>query len=107
MERSKAILVDITKCIGCRACEQACKEIHGFPAASEAHLLTTAYTVVEEHGDRFVRRLCMNCQDPACASACLVGALKKTELGPVTYDRSKWYWLPLLSGGLPIQCAAI
>ena len=31
----------------------------------------------------------MNCQDPACASACLVGALKKTDLGPVTYDCSK------------------
>jgi formate dehydrogenase iron-sulfur subunit len=31
----------------------------------------------------------MNCQDPACASACLVGALRKTELGPVTYDSSK------------------
>jgi formate dehydrogenase iron-sulfur subunit len=89
MERSKAILVDITKCIGCRACEQACKEIHGFPTASETSLSTTAYTVVEEHGARFVRRLCMNCQDPACASACLVGALKKTGLGPVTYERSK------------------
>ena len=31
----------------------------------------------------------MHCQDPACASACLVGALKKTALGPVTYDKSK------------------
>ena len=89
MERSKAMLVDITKCIGCRACEQACKEIHGFSKESETHLSTTAYTVVEDHGDRYVRRLCMNCQDPACASACLVGALKKTSLGPVTYDKSK------------------
>lgn len=85
MERSKAMLIDITKCIGCRACEQACKEIHGFPKESEAQLSTTAYTVVEDHGERYVRRLCMNCQDPACASACLVGALKKTALGPVTY----------------------
>jgi ferredoxin len=33
--------------------------------------------------------MCMHCQDPACASACLVGALKKTALGPVTYDASK------------------
>jgi formate dehydrogenase iron-sulfur subunit len=89
MERSKAILVDITQCIGCRACEQACKTIHGFQEKSEAQLSTTAYTVVEEHDERFVRRLCMNCLDPACASACLVGALKKTALGPVTYERSK------------------
>jgi formate dehydrogenase iron-sulfur subunit len=89
MENSKAILVDITKCIGCRACEQACKELHGFPLATEAKLSTTALTVIEERGDKFVRRLCMNCHDPACASACLVGALKKTSLGPVTYEASK------------------
>jgi formate dehydrogenase iron-sulfur subunit len=89
MERTRAILVDITKCIGCRACEQACKESHGFPAETEAKLSPTALTVIEERGDKFVRRMCMHCQDPACASACLVGALKKTALGPVTYDGSK------------------
>ena len=89
MAKTKAILIDITKCIGCRSCEQACKQIHGFPMASEAKLSPTALTVVEDHGDRFVRKMCMNCQEPACASACLVGALKKTELGPVTYEASK------------------
>jgi len=89
MASTRAILIDITKCIGCRSCEQACKQIHGFPQETEAKLSTTAYTVVEERGDRFVRRMCMHCQDPACASACLVGALKKTADGPVTYDAAK------------------
>lgn len=89
MENSRAILIDITKCIGCRNCEQACKEVHGFPQETEAKLSPTALTVVEDHGDRYVRRMCMHCQDPACASACLVGALKKTAAGPVTYDGSK------------------
>ena len=56
---------------------------------SETKLSPTALTVVEERGDRFVRRMCMHCQDPSCASACLVGALKKTAAGPVTYDASK------------------
>ena len=89
MPRTRAILIDITKCIGCRSCEQACKELHGFPTQTEAKLSPTALTIVEDHGGRYVRRMCMNCQDPACASACLVGALKKTSLGPVTYDGSK------------------
>jgi formate dehydrogenase iron-sulfur subunit len=31
----------------------------------------------------------MHCESPACASACLVGAIKKTALGPVVYDKSK------------------
>ncbi len=89
MAATRAILVDITKCIGCRSCEQACKQIHGFPMSTENKLSPTALTIVEERGDRFVRRMCMHCQDPACASACLVGALKKTAAGPVTYDASK------------------
>jgi formate dehydrogenase iron-sulfur subunit len=89
MENTRAILVDITKCIGCRSCEQACKQLHGLPTKSEARLSDTALTVIEEHDGKFVRRMCLNCQDPACASACLVGALKKTALGPVTYDSSK------------------
>jgi formate dehydrogenase iron-sulfur subunit len=89
MERTRAILVDITKCIGCRSCEQACKEIHGFPKETEMKLSPTALTVIEEHGDKYVRRMCMHCQEPACASACLVGALKKTSAGPVTYEAGK------------------
>jgi len=89
MATTEAILVDITKCIGCRSCEQACKQIHGFPPDSETKLSPTALTVVEERGDRFVRRMCMHCQDPACASACLVGALQKTAAGPVTYDAAR------------------
>ena len=89
MEKTRAILVDITKCIGCRSCEQACKQIHGFPVETEARLSPTALTVIEEHGDKFVRRMCMHCDDPACVSACLVGALRKTATGPVTYDGAK------------------
>ena len=89
MENTRSILVDITKCVGCRSCEQACKQIHGFPLDTEAKLSPTALTVIEERGDKFVRRMCMHCQEPACASVCLVGALKKTAAGPVTYDGSK------------------
>jgi Fe-S-cluster-containing dehydrogenase component len=46
MERTRAILIDITKCIGCRSCEQACQEIHGFPKETELKLSPTALTIV-------------------------------------------------------------
>ncbi len=55
MRATRAILVDVTKCMGCRACEQACKLAHGLPEHSESRFSTTAYTVVEDHGDRYVR----------------------------------------------------
>jgi len=88
---SRALLFDVTRCIGCGACAQACKESHGFPGTGEeTELDATTYTVLLDKGDdRYLRRMCMHCVDPACASACPVGAFTKTELGPVTYDASK------------------
>ena len=89
MKNKKAILVDIKRCIGCQACEQSCQQVHGFPVEHQDHLSETALTVVDQEGDKFVRRMCLHCEEPACASACLVGALKKSALGPVTYDSKK------------------
>jgi formate dehydrogenase iron-sulfur subunit len=84
----RALLVDITRCIGCRACVSACQEAHGFPADDAATALgVKAYTAMVDHpGERHVRKLCMHCVDPSCASVCPVGALRKTKAGPVTYD---------------------
>ena len=89
----KAILYDSTLCIGCRACEGGCAERWGLPyndkVAAEEKISAHKLTAVETHGDRFCRRLCMNCLEPACVSVCPVGALEKTQLGPVTYDAAK------------------
>jgi Fe-S-cluster-containing hydrogenase component 2 len=57
--------------------------------AGEETISAHKLTAVETHGERYSRRLCMNCQQPACASVCPVGALQKTALGPVTYDADK------------------
>ena len=90
---SKAILYDSTLCIGCKACESGCAERWGLPyndkIAGEETISAHKLTAVETHGERYSRRLCMNCQQPACASVCPVGALQKTALGPVTYDADK------------------
>lgn len=90
---SRAILYDSTLCIGCRACEAACAARWGLPyddrVAAEEVLSAHKLTAVETHGDKFCRRLCMNCVQPSCASVCPVGALQKTALGPVVYDASK------------------
>jgi formate dehydrogenase iron-sulfur subunit len=89
MENKKALLIDIKRCIGCQACEQACQQAHAFPVEHKATLSATAFTVLQERGDKFVRKMCLHCEEPACASACLVGALRKTSLGPVVYDARK------------------
>jgi formate dehydrogenase iron-sulfur subunit len=90
---SKAILYDATLCIGCKLCERACAERNNLPydepVAAEAVQSAHKLTVVMSSGDKFMRRLCMNCQDPTCASVCPVGAFRKTADGPVTYDASR------------------
>jgi formate dehydrogenase iron-sulfur subunit len=83
------MLIDITKCIGCRQCEGACKLQNKLPDVEESKLSATAYTVVEDHTDRFVRRLCMHCKNPTCESVCPVGAFRRTKIGAVLYDAEK------------------
>ena len=90
---SKGILYDATVCIGCKMCEKACAEQHGLPydddIAAEQRQSEHKYTVVLNHDDKFMRRLCMNCLDPTCVSVCPVAALHKNILGPVVYDPSR------------------
>jgi formate dehydrogenase iron-sulfur subunit len=96
------VLVDTTRCIGCRACEVACSEYNEnfVPDVNNDNALekirdTSAkqYTVVNryttEKGAIFVKRQCMHCWQPACAAACLVNAMLKTRLGPVTWNGAK------------------
>ena len=84
---------DSTLCIGCKQCEQACAEQNKLrydeTIAAEQRQSDHKYTVVLTKGDKFMRRLCMNCEDPACASVCPVGALRKTAAGPVTYEENR------------------
>jgi formate dehydrogenase iron-sulfur subunit len=80
------ILTDVTRCVGCRACVYACKEINDLPRDEAQHLNSETWCVVEARAGLNVRRQCMHCLDPACVSVCPVGALEKHPEGPVTYD---------------------
>lgn len=102
------MLFDLTLCVGCRKCEWACRQANG-PADDtpiDAYDDKSAFnhsrrpnslslTVVnrfqsESPGEKstYVKKQCMHCFEPACASACLVGAYRKTRQGPVVYDES-------------------
>lgn len=93
MRKQKAILFDATQCVGCGTCYEACKEKNKLPETNKDflkdHLSANTFTVVEEYGDVYTRKMCMHCIDPACVSVCPVGALQKTDIGPVIYDSDK------------------
>lgn len=95
-----AVLVDTTICGGCRECEFACAEANGLPDpaedvdfSQERPTSETQWTVVNRYetddGEVFVRRQCMHCLRPACASACLTKAMQKTPEGPVVWREPK------------------
>lgn len=90
---SKGLLYDATMCIGCKACEQACAEKNKLPyteaIAAEDVQSDHKFTTVVTRDEKFMRHLCMNCADPACASVCPVGALRKTAAGPVIYEEDR------------------
>lgn len=109
---SRACLVDTTKCIGCRACQVACKEWNDLPAektecraesggyenppaySAKTYTRITFHEVLNAGGvlerSVFVKRQCMHCTRPACVSACPVAALEKADqTGAVVYDGSR------------------
>ena len=97
MTTSCAILTDTTLCVGCDECVAACKLQNelgkDLPRRWKRRiddLSSTRYTtILRRPGDHFVRQQCRHCVEPACVSACLVGALQKTPEGPVIYDSDK------------------
>ena len=91
-----AILTDTTKCIGCNECVLACKKVNHLKQDvprrwdSDDGLSARNWTsVIGRPDDKYVRKQCRHCLEPACVSACPVGAMHKTEIGAVVYDSSK------------------
>jgi Fe-S-cluster-containing dehydrogenase component len=97
-ENNLSLLTDVTKCIGCDKCVEACQQANDLPPEKPWRWLTkitdlssARWTTIKRvdgaDGDRFVRRHCRHCLEPACVEACIVGALQKSPEGPITYDR--------------------
>jgi formate dehydrogenase iron-sulfur subunit len=97
MSVQKAILTDTTLCTGCDKCVEACKEEKGLGKDTPQRwkqriddLSSTRYTtMIQRPGNRFARKQCRHCLEPACVSVCLVGAMQKTPEGPVVYDTER------------------
>ncbi len=92
------MLYDTTRCIGCKACVVACHEandlppdnrgngIHDAPRALNDRTKNIIKLYKEEDRQSYMKQQCMHCVDPACAGACMIGALQKREYGIVTWD---------------------
>jgi Fe-S-cluster-containing dehydrogenase component len=90
------MLFDSTLCVGCRACQSACKasnklpvdkvEANGGVYDAPSDLNSTTKNVIKAlprpGGENvYVKQQCMHCVDPSCVSACMLGALHKEGEG--------------------------
>ena len=107
----RATLIDISNCIGCRACQVACKqwnEREGEDTQLEpdlffqnpAVLSAKTYTLIAFHemenparpgglDSAYVMQRCLHCLEPACVSACPTTALQRQPDGPVSYEAAE------------------
>ncbi len=63
-------------CIGCRACEIACKQEHGLGVGPRL------VRIIERSPD-FIPVYCRHCARPPCRDACPAGAISRDERGIV------------------------
>jgi Fe-S-cluster-containing dehydrogenase component len=102
------VLVDLTRCVGCRSCEAACNKEQKLPQpekpfddfsvfdeirhGQKRRTDETRYTVVNRYDvpgldhPLFRKVQCNHCQEPACLTSCFVNAYTKTPEGAVIYN---------------------
>ncbi len=82
-----AMVIDLDRCTGCRACMEACKVENNTP---EAHFWMYAFRFEEgTYPDTriwYMPRPCMHCDNAPCVKVCPVGARYKRSDGLVATD---------------------
>jgi len=97
-----AILYDPVKCVGCRACQMACKRWNKLPNESTdplgiyespRDLSAITWNIIKLRraavGWHFFNYQCQHCTDAACVEVCPTGALSHDPMGFVALDREK------------------
>ena len=83
-----ALVVNTDDCVGCNACEVACKQEHSLPVGPRwIRVYSDAPRAIEEKQQlRYIVTHCLHCGRPPCKDACLVGAITKRKDGIVLID---------------------
>lgn len=85
-----AMLIDLTRCIGCDACTVACKQENGTPAdVFFARVLNVEAGTYPNVKRVYIPVLCNHCDNPACLKACPNKAIFRRDDGIVLIDQDR------------------
>ncbi len=103
----KRLMIDTSKCIGCRSCQVACQQWHSLPSEdtvfagsyqnppdmSAANLTVTKFveTMDTKLNWLFFKDQCRHCDDPPCMEHCPLRAIVKQPDGVVRIDPLKCF----------------
>jgi Fe-S-cluster-containing dehydrogenase component len=77
--RKHTLIIKKNDCMGCHACEVACKQEHGLEVGPRL------IQVIEKSPD-YVPVYCRHCAKPPCGEACPVDAISRNDRGIVLID---------------------
>lgn len=100
---SKILLIDVDRCVGCFACEIACKQENDLSISSSwcGPISIGPRKIDGELRLDFVPSLCMQCEEPICSYFCQCGAITKREDGIVVINKDECIGCGLCVLGCP------
>ncbi len=86
-ERKWGMVIDLNRCVGCSACDIACKRENNVPHsfAWSNHILETRGTFPDTQW-RYIPTMCNHCSDAPCVNNCPTTAMHKSEDGLTLHD---------------------
>lgn len=93
MAKHMTLVIDLDKCMGCKACTVACKVENNVDLGVNWNWVTKVgpegeYPDLEMF---YFPRQCMHCREPLCAEVCPTKATYKTDNGIVLVDHDKCF----------------
>ncbi len=85
-----AMAIDLHKCVGCAACDIACKSENNLPEGFSwsNHIIETTGTFPDVRY-RYIPTLCNHCDNAPCVSVCPTTAMYKSKDGLTLHDADK------------------
>ena len=81
---------DMTTCIGCSACQVACKDVNKLRSGEFYRRVETISMDVSDNEEHYhYSGACNHCAEPACVKVCPVGSMYVAEDGTVRHDDGK------------------